>query len=683
MSGDVQILVPKYTDFKKEIILFEDIEDMTPVKIILPDPPNKNKVINYRRPTSSQMWEKMSLPKSFQRFKNWPKESIYNHLSADEHEFIQGEYKKLDEGYWFYNNGELIWITNHHYLFLNWWKIDIGSPEYRDANRRFFLHFNKIENDPRCYGIIEMTNRRDGKSVRAGVIAYSRTFSYNNRYAGIQSKTNSDAEKFFQKTIVSPWRKLPFFLKPNFDNSNNPRSEMRFYAPTAKGKEAQLKLGTEVSLESWIEARPSVTTAFDGEKLHTSIDDESGKTVEVSVADRWDIKKVCLEQGREIIGKAINTTTVEEMEKGGGKAFKILWDGSDPAKVNELGTTESGLHRHFTPAYDGFLVDKYGRSLIPESIAFLQKERDGLRNNPHKLSALKRKKPFTIKECFRSMGKECYFDIEIIDQRLEFFTFENPYVTYGNFKWKDDKPDTEVIFVPSSKEHGKFHVSYLFEKPSDSNKYLMRGGKRFPNNTSWGMAGADPFKYSVTLGSQKSNGAGAVFMNRDLVIDPDEKDVSKWETDRFCCSYNYRPKDKKIYGEDMLMMSVYYGVFMFPETDVDLIWEYFKERGYDGYLYYQKDPSSGRLSKHPGAHTNDRTKEAIFAEVDSYVERRGAYERHPEILEAFRDADYNDLSPHDLFVGCGYAIYGAKKSFKNKPDKKAISNKLFNTYEVT
>ncbi len=680
MMNDVQIIVPKYSDFKKEITLFQDIENMTPVTIVMPDPPNKNKVINYRRPTSTQMWERIPLPKSFQKYKSWPKESIYNSLTKDEHEFIQGEYKKLDEGYWFYINGQLTWISNHHYMFLNWWKIDVGSPDYRDANRRFWLYFNKIENDPRAYGIIEMTDRRDGKSIRAGVTAYSRTFSHNSTYAGIQSKTNTDAEKFFQKTIVSPWRRLPFFLLPNFDNSNSPRSEMRFFTPTSKGKESQLKLGTEVSLESWIEARPSVITAFDGEKLHTYVGDEIGKTVEVNVSDRWDIVKVCHEIKTEIIGKAIMTTTVEEMEKGGGKHFKKIWDESDPSDLNELGSTKSGLHRYFKPAYDGFLVDKYGNSRIEESIAFLQKERDGNKNNPHKLSALKRKKPFTIKECFRSVGKECYFDIEIIDKRLEDFTFENPFVTYGNFKWKNDKPDTEVIFVPSSKEHGKFHVSYLFEKQEQSNKYIIRSGKRFPNNTSWGMAGADPFKYSVTLGSQKSNGAGSVFINRDIIIDPDEKDVSKWETDRYCCSYNNRPKDKKIYGEDMLMMTIYYGVYMFPETDVDLIWDYFKERGYDGYLYYQHE--NGRVSKHPGAHTNDRTKEAIFAECDSYIERRGAFERHPEILEAYREADYNDLSPHDLFVSAGYAIWGAKKAFKKITTVKNTKSALFQTYDV-
>ncbi len=680
--NDIQIVVPKYTDFKKEIILFDGIEDISPVKIILPDPPNKNKVVNYKRPASSQMWEKVPLPKSFLRFKNLANHEIYNLLTKDEHAFIRGEYKKLEEGYWIYINGELIWITNHHYMFLNWWKIDIGSPDYRDANRKFFLHFNKAENDQRCYGLIEMTNRRDGKSVRAGVIAYCRTFSYENRYAGIQSKTSDDAKKFFQKTVVSPWKKLPFFFKPNYDSSNNPREELRFYAPTRRGKDSQLKLGKEVSLESWIEARASVTTAFDGEKLHTSIIDEAGKTIEINVSDRWDITKVCQEQGRDVIGKAIMTTTVEEMEKGGGAAFKSIWDDSDPTQLNELGSTKSGLHRHFTPAYDGYIVDKYGRSLINESMAALQKERDGLRNNPHKLSALKRKKPFTIRECFRSMGRQCYFDIEIIDTRLEFFTFSNPFVTQGNFKWKDDKSDTEVIFVPCGKEHAKFNVSYLFDKPEQANKYIIRGGKRFPNNISWGMAGGDPFKYDIVSDTrQGSFGGGSVFMNRDILIDPDDKEVSKWETDRFCCSYKYRPKRKDIYGEDMLMMCIYYGIYMFPETDVDLIWDYFNERGYGGYLYYQKD-EHGRVSRQPGAHTNDRTKEAIFAECESYIERRGAYERHPEILEAFREADKENLSPHDLFVACGYAILGARKSFKKISHTKDTKNPLFYTFEV-
>lgn len=677
-----QILVPKFPNFKKEIILFKDIEDLTPVSIILPDPPNKRQIINYNRATSNQKWERVQLPKSFDRFKGMPKESIYNRLTKEDHEFIQAEYKKLDDGFWFFNNGDLTWLSDTHYFFLNWWKIDIGHPKYKEAQAKMFWHWWKIENDPNCFGMIEMTKRRDGKSFRAGCIAYKRTAFESNHYCGIQSKTEPDAMKFFQKAVAGPWKKLPFFFQPSFDNSNNPRSELRFFTPTRRGKESQMSIATEDSLESWIEARSSVTTAFDGEKLHTSISDEEGKTVEVNVSERWDIKKPCLEVDGEIIGKQLSTTTVEEMEKYGGKYFKEQWEGSDPAKTDELGRTESGLHRHFTPAYDGYKVDEYGRSLIKESIAELNAKREGLKNNPAKLTAFKRKFPFTIREAFRSSGKECHFNIEIIDSRLEDFLFENKNLTYGDFEWKDGVVDSEVVFVPKDKERGKFVVSYLFENPKLANQKVRSGGLVIPNNVTSFIAGGDPFKFKVTTGNVKSKGSGAVFRKHDPVIDPEDKDTLSWKTHRFVCTYNNRPPSQNEYGEDMIKMCHYYGCQMFPEINVPFLWDYFTDRGYAGYLFYQKK-ANHRMSLTPGANTNEGTTEGMFAEFEEYIEKHGRREVHQEILEVGREVEIENLSPYDLFVSCGYALLGARKSFRVKAPVASTQHKLFHTYKVS
>jgi len=1075
----------KYSDFKQEIILFEGIDDIHPVSIILPDPPNKNTIANYNRPASSQKWEKIPLPKDFSRFSRMDKEDIHKLLRPDEHKYIVGEYKNIENGKWFYNNGDLTYITGNHYFYLNYWVPDFGKPNYKQTDRNVFLHWEKIVKDEGCHGLVEMTRRRQGKcfglntpirmydgsvkmvqdikdgdfvmgddsekrivsgitsgreemfeiiphkgdsflcnkshilslyynkqcgnlkrgwkkqsiinisvgdylnledhekshlvlfragwgdnfkenkhyippyllgvylgdgnkydggittvdyeivdelnkfcdrnnlnlhnyklsyrllrketdggkslsickegnilffktikelndffgwghdsrrhlrswfkekynpkylyldeknpyrkglakigvlfnknipkeylidseknrlellaglidtdgylqsekrkptpsysyeiiqknkniatgivelsrslgfytsinikkstlkrknkedyscnvyrikihgsidripvrikrkkinhvykprvnslntgfevrpvgmgdyygfsvdknnlflladgtvvhnSARAGCIAYYRTFSHKNRYCGIQSKTDDDASEFFQKTIALPWKKLPFFFQPHYDNTNNPRHELRFYTPTKRGKESQLELGNEDALESWIQVRASGETAFDGAKLHTSIEDEIGKTVVANVSKRWDIKKFCLEVDGEIIGKALMTTTVEEMEKMGGKFFKDIWDASDIGSklYKDTGRTESGLHRHFTPAYEGYLVDDYGNSKVEESKKDLISKREALRSKSAALTSLKRKMPFTIKEAFRSAGKECPFNVEIIDSRLEFFTFDNPYVSYGNFRWKDNQKDTTVIFEKTNKEHAKFIVSYLFENPIEANKIIYRSSERFPGNTTFGIAGADPFKYNETIGSKKSKGSGVVFMNHNILVDPEDKDVSEWKTNRFICSYNNRTSDKREYGEDMIMMCVYYGIQMFPEVNVDFVWDYFLERGYGGYLFYQRN-SHHRISKTPGANTNDKTKDAIFAEFESYINLHGSRDVHPEILEAAREVDFMNLGPSDLFVASGYALLGAKKSFKLRPDTKKISGKLFHTYSV-
>ena len=37
------------------------------------------------------------------------------------------------------NNGEPTYITGSHYMFIQWSNIDVGYPDYRDANRKFFV----------------------------------------------------------------------------------------------------------------------------------------------------------------------------------------------------------------------------------------------------------------------------------------------------------------------------------------------------------------------------------------------------------------------------------------------------------------------------------------------------------------------------------------------------------------
>ena len=50
-------------------------------------------------------------------------------------------FKRLN-GVWFMCKGVPTYITGLHYMYLNWWKIDIGYPHYRDSDRRTWLYWN-------------------------------------------------------------------------------------------------------------------------------------------------------------------------------------------------------------------------------------------------------------------------------------------------------------------------------------------------------------------------------------------------------------------------------------------------------------------------------------------------------------------------------------------------------------
>jgi hypothetical protein len=128
---------------------------------------------------------------------------------------------------------------------------------------------------------------------------------------------------------------------------------------------------------------------------------------------------------------------------------------------------------------------------------------------------------------------------------------------------------------------------------------------------------------------------------------------------KFVCTYAQRTFDKNIYAEDMLMMCVYFGVQMFPEINVPLLWDYFEERGYGGYLLYKVDPKSFEFSKTPGGQTSDKIKQDIFTEYMTWIENEADCETHIEVLEECRDIDGpEDMTNYDLFTAGGYALLG-------------------------
>ena len=53
-------------------------------------------------------------------------------------DYIESEFDKREDGYWFMNNGKPTYITGSHYMYLQWTNIDVGYPDYREANRIFF-----------------------------------------------------------------------------------------------------------------------------------------------------------------------------------------------------------------------------------------------------------------------------------------------------------------------------------------------------------------------------------------------------------------------------------------------------------------------------------------------------------------------------------------------------------------
>ncbi len=486
--------------------------------------------------------------------------------------------------------------------------------------------------------------------------------------AGNQSKDGASSEEIFTGHIVPNHRKMPFWFRPTFTGKDDPKSSLDFFAPAGVVTKSGANLKTKDALESMIDWGSSTEGHYDRAKLRIHYGDEVGKTKEANVYKRHNVVKPAIMEGNRYVGLIINTTTVGEMTKDGGENFRKLAEGSMYEDRMENGETRTGLYNLFIAVYDGFdledkatgekFIDKYGESDKQRVKAYLEGVRKSYLDNGDMdgYNEFVRMFPMTYRECFRVAAGSCKFNVEILEEVLEKFRFGNPNLVRGNFKWKDNKPDTVVEWYPSA--NGKFLVSYL---PETNNKSVSIGNVRVPAFKHLFCAGGDPFKFNTTKGTagEISKGAGAVFRKFDAGTDNEDNPKKEWKTNKFCCTYLHRPPTKDEYEEDMLMMCIFYSCQMNPERNVPDLYEHFIERGYEGYLYHKYDIKSGRRDKEPGAYTVTKVQETIFGDYYNYIEEYGRYEIHDEVFRQCREIQ-DDMNPYDLFVAGGYALMAAR-----------------------
>lgn len=672
-----------------------DDRDLKPIEIPLPVPDDVTKIDGYGEVGVHQYFKTHAelYPKPYRRLMDLQKkcdtvdqcvETIRNNPGeyVEEIEYIQREWEYRLNGYWFFNNKRPTFISGAHWLYLNHWYAGKGHPNYRSRDRKFFLFADFVEKDPKCCGFNYPKFRREGATSKTSCFLYNIISKEKAVHGGIQSKDDDSAKNVFHKHVVQSWKKMAFWFKPVQDGQSDPKSSLNFFAPsrtTGAGSAANVK----ESLESWIDFGASTEGHYDGTKLRFHYGDESGKSSKINIYTRHNIVKPCVTEGNEFIGIIVNTSTVGDMESGGGDEFKKLCKQSDYHNRNDNGETITGLYNLFIPSYDGFsgkdpitgkyFINKYGESDEKSAKEYLLRRRKALLDSGDIDGYVEevRQYPLTFAECFTKSSLQANFNTQIITDRLTEFQFGNDFKARGNFEWLNGK-DSEVIWMPDPK-NGKFFASYLL--PSQfANRKMMEGGVTVPGNRHRFVAGGDPFKYNdVKNNDKKSDGAGAVFMKYDPAIDNPNGDQKDWITDRFVCTYSNRPKTTDEYAEDMLKMCVYYGCEMFPEINVPLIWDHFRERGYKGYLYYQTDAKTGRYSSQPGANTGTKVQQMIYSAWYNHIERNGKREVHDELLIQCRDIE-DDMGPFDLFVAGGYALMAASKQEKTPTENKDIKS---------
>lgn len=540
-----------------------------------------------------------------------------------------------------------------------------------------------------CYGFNSLKGRRVGDSYKALAVGMELITRSIEGVCGIQSMDETTAKKLFSRQ-ASAWKKLPFFFQPMFSNSTNPQEKITFFASAERG--GKNVVGFNIGLESTIDFASTANRSFyDGQKLLFYLSDEDGKVTTADVNIDWEIPKQCLVQGSNINGFSIHPSTAGQMNKG-GENFLALCENSKYEVRNDNGETPSGLYTWFSPAddaHEGF-IDKHGMSVIdtptPEQAEFIGKKigarefimnkrkaliQDGSDKALRKLRMEQRLYPLEYEDCFMTDDSDIGMPYEVINKRLNELQFEHDNTIKGNFMRETPNDLTSrVLFVPG--ESGRWFVSKLLDD-KETNLKFMRDGHWFPTKPTRFIACGDPFRLSqgrLKTNKGMSNGGGAVFWNRDMTIDTEERDIREWESNRFVCTYDFRAQYTENYAEDMLMMCEYYGCMMFPEINLSLLVEYFRQRGYYGFLKFANDKTTGRRKLTPGFSSLGNSKAELFNSVRDYMQLHGHREKHAEVLmEAKLIKGLEDMTNRDLFTAMGGCLLSNENSYENAVEK--------------
>ena len=618
--------------------------------IALPKAPKK--IHSRSKSKAMQYWERIDIPKQLDKIQSifqW--NEMPNEFKNNWVDYIEKEFDSRELGHWFYNNGEPTYITGAHYMYLQWTSIDVGYPDYREANRIFYIFWEACKADNRCFGMTYLKIRRSGFSYMGSSECVNTGTLAKDARVGILSKTGSDSKKMFTDKVVPIANRLPFFFKPIQDGMDKPKTELAFRIPASKiTKKNMYNSDTEelLGLDTTIDWKNTDDNSYDGEKLLLLVHDESGKWIKPNnILNNWRVTKTCLRLGSKIIGKCMMGSTSNALNKGGAN-FKKLFEDSSLSKRNSNGQTKSGLYSLFIPMewnMEGF-IDRYGMPVFRApvkpligvdgekinqgAIDYWDNEVDSLKSDPDALNEFYRQFPRTESHAFRDESKQSLFNLTRIYQQIDYndSVIREHHLTRGSFSWKNGIKDTEVIWTPN--RGGRFLVSWTPSK-NLQNRFINRNGKKIPANEHLGAFGCDSYDISGTVGGGASNGAlhGLTKFNMDEA-----------PSNEFFLEYVARPQTAEIFFEEVLMACVFYGMPILIENNKPRLLYHFKNRGYRGFCINRPDKPYNKLSvteRELGGipNSSEDIKQAHAAAIESYIEKYVGL----DIEETFRDSD--------------------------------------------
>lgn len=462
--------------------------------------------------------------------------SAYNPLQKL---WVEREEKRMDygEGVYAMINGNLTYIPASYWGYINHWVLEHGEkPDYREADRIFFVFMEYLYFETEVLGITRGKGRRQGASSLGYYWMWWICGRLPEKRGGSLSFNDTFAQKNFQAMFMRGFKAmLPCFVR---DFDSKAENFVRFVKAAESAKKGVIQ--KREGLNSYCDFATNSINAYDSGRISFVQPDETGKYDKMDVNTYWSKLSATLKIGRKKVGFAYMPTTVNPAKKG-GENFKKFWDDANQNKINPKTGQPYGLNtphkvvRYFVSAAEGYAgcIDKFGNSVIkdPEQPVMgndgqwitegaetvILKERE--LKEGEQLMEHRRDFPLNEFDMFSFQTGTCEFNEERIRARIQELE-KNPvfwrqvrlqenYKTIKNPITGVEKQEMYITYMDDPKG-----CWWLLEEPMKPNACAQRANI-YPENTQHYKAGIDNYRNIFAV--EGSDGTITIMKNSNII----------------------------------------------------------------------------------------------------------------------------------------------------------------------
>lgn len=629
--------------------------------------------------------------------------------------WVEQEEKRMTygEGVYCMINGELTYIPASYWGYVNHWVLEHGEkPDYREADRIFFLFMEYLYFETQVLGVTRGKGRRQGATSLGFYWMWWICGRLPEKRGGSISFNDDAARKNFQGMFMRGFKAmLPCFVR---DFDSKAENFVRFIKPQEKAAKGVVQ--KREGLNSYCDFLSATLNSYDSGRLSFGLFDEGGKQEKMNINSYWSKVSPTLKTGRKKVGFAYMPTTVNPKNKG-GENYEQFWKEANQNAINPNTKEPYGLNtphkivRYFVPAYEGYAgcIDKFGRSIIDDPkepvmgndgewitegaktvIVNERKLKEGEQLMEHR-----RDFPLDEYDMFSFSTGNCEFNEERLIKQMEWIElnpkecflrkvrlFEDTTVTksiINDGKNRPDKIKREIKFMDD--ERGGW---LLLEAPKEANKFDDYGSCISPANVSAYCIGVDTFR--IGFAEEGSKGTICVFKKSCV--------INGVETGNYpVAMYLGRPRLIQHLYDEVLKACMWYGCKVnFEISAGDFFYGYFHEKKAIEFLYWTPavDPNKRNFVSKPG------TESASPFELAAQLECAKVYidgtipdgyngnvhrVKFPDLLKQLLDYNHSERTPYDIVIALMMALLPALK-VPNVKTQQMKPKQLIPTYKI-